>query len=199
MSIISRAPSWFRLLQISIGIVSIVLSILSMLYPGITVLTMIVFISIILIIIGIERVVTGMLGSIPLQSVYIQRSSRYANIGLGILAIAFGIIAITFPDFASGFLVAIVAFGLLFYGVAKVLHGIVLHKGRIEYASSTWHRISQIAIGSLSIALSVFAIASPTFGIVFLSLLISIPLLVIGIEMAVVGFTGRRLKDQSLT
>jgi uncharacterized membrane protein HdeD (DUF308 family) len=192
MSIISRPPSWFRLLQIGIGVVSIILSILSILYPGITVLTIIVFISIILIIIG-------MLGSIPLQSVYIQRSSRYANIGLGILAIAFGIIAITFPDFASGFLIAIVAFGLLFYGVAKVLHGIVLHKGRIEHASSTWHRISEIAVGSLSIALSVFVIASPTFGFVFLSLLISIPLLVIGIEMTVLGFTGRRLKDQSLT
>jgi uncharacterized membrane protein HdeD (DUF308 family) len=54
-------PTWFRLLEISIGVLSVMLSMLAIAYPGLAVFSIIVLISILLLIIGIERVVIGML------------------------------------------------------------------------------------------------------------------------------------------
>src|SRR5215207_7047080 len=59
--IIRNPPAWFRLLQVGIGTLSIILSMLAIAYPGLAAFSVIVLISIILLIIGIERVVIGML------------------------------------------------------------------------------------------------------------------------------------------
>ena len=59
--IIRNPPAWFRLLQVGIGALSIILSMLAIAYPGLAAISVIVLISVILLIIGIERVVIGML------------------------------------------------------------------------------------------------------------------------------------------
>src|SRR5215204_1382174 len=59
--IIRNPPAWFRLLQVGIGTLSIILSMLAIAYPGLAAFSVIVLISIILLIIRIERVVIGML------------------------------------------------------------------------------------------------------------------------------------------
>jgi uncharacterized membrane protein HdeD (DUF308 family) len=51
-----------------------------------------------------------------------------------------------------------------------------------------------IGIGVLSITLAIIIIVSPALGIFFLALVLSIALLINGIEMIILGITGRRLE-----
>ena len=57
---------------------------------------------------------------------YIRKSStRIGNIVLGGLAILLSIIVIGFPFFTIGFLVTLLAIGLLFIGTARIHHGVL--------------------------------------------------------------------------
>jgi uncharacterized membrane protein HdeD (DUF308 family) len=51
-----------------------------------------------------------------------------------------------------------------------------------------------IGAGALAIALSFLVMASPYAGAVFVSLFLGIALLIIGIEIIAVGWTGRRMQ-----
>src|SRR5829696_9919740 len=148
--IIRNPPTWFRLLQIGIGALSIILSMLAIAYPGLAAFSVIVLISIILLIIGIERVVIGMLSysrhysneqsvtSSFFSSFFIgRRSSPFTNIGLGIIAIALAIVALAFPLIATGVLIALVSFGLIFTGIARIIQGLA-----IRYYDKTRRSIS---------------------------------------------------------
>jgi uncharacterized membrane protein HdeD (DUF308 family) len=77
--------------------------------------------------------------------------------------------------------------GLLFAGISHVVNGI----GNKE--SPGWARGFSIGAGALAIALSFLVLASPHAGAVFVSLFLGIALLIIGIEVIAVGWTGRRM------
>src|SRR5215217_7789299 len=145
-------PTWFRLLQIGIGALSVILSMLAIAYPGLAVFSIIVLISIVLLIIGIERVIIGMLSysrpypdeqqsvsSSFFSSFFIgRRSSPFTNIGLGMIAIV----------------IALVSFGLILTGVARIIFS-------IKEVLSKWYKVLTIGIGVLSIILAVIIIVSP--------------------------------------
>jgi uncharacterized membrane protein HdeD (DUF308 family) len=92
-------------------------------------------------VVGIERVSMGFLP-------YITKSSRMGNIVLGGLAIALAIIVIGFPIFTIGLLVTLLALGLLFIGVARIVHGV------FDKQTSKWSRAFLIGVGILSIGIS---------------------------------------------
>src|SRR5215204_347085 len=206
--IIRNPPTWFRLLQIGIGTLSIILSMLAIAYPGLAAFSVIVLISIILLIIGIERVVIGMLSysrphsneqsvtSSLLSAFFIgRRSSPFTNIGLGIIAIALAIVALAFPLIATGVLIALVSFGLIFTGIARIIQGLAIrYYDKTRRSISKWYNVLTIGIGVLSITLAIIIIVSPALGIFFLALVLSIALLINGIEMIILGITGRRLE-----
>jgi uncharacterized membrane protein HdeD (DUF308 family) len=202
-------PTWFRILQIGIGAVSVILSMLAIAYPGLAVFSIIVLISIVLLIIGIERVIIGMLSySRPypdeqqsvsasfFSSFFIgRRSSPFTNIGLGIIAIALAIVALAFPLIATGVLIALVSFGLILTGVARIIQGLAIrYYDKTRRSISKWYKVLTIGIGVLSIILAVIIIVSPALGIFFLSLVLSVALLINGVEMIILGITGRRLE-----
>jgi uncharacterized membrane protein HdeD (DUF308 family) len=56
-----------------------------------------------------------------------------------------------------------------------------------------WARGFSIGAGALAIGISFLVMASPLAGAVFVSLFLGIALLIIGIEIIAVGFTGRRM------
>lgn len=208
-------PTWFRILQIGIGAVSVILSMLAIAYPGLAVFSIIVLISIVLLIIGIERVIIGMLSySRPypdeqqsvsasfFSSFFIgRRSSPFTNIGLGIIAIALAIVALAFPLIATGVLIALVSFGLILTGVARIISSInkvLLLNVNLSKSQGKkrilWYNVLTIGIGVLSIILAVIIIMSSALGIFFLALVLSVALLINGVEMIILGITGRRLE-----
>jgi uncharacterized membrane protein HdeD (DUF308 family) len=174
-----KSPNWLRYVQVGLGAISIILSIAILTQPGIAVYTIILMLSIALLIIGIERIATGIA---PLPS----RSSRISNIGLGALAIAVALVVISFPVFTAGFLVTLAAISLLFVGIARIVQG-VRNKD-----TPGWSRGFMVGVGVLSIAVSLLVIARPiSFGVVLLGLMISIALLINGIQMIALGIGGR--------
>ena len=75
---IVKTPAWLRVLQISIGVISIILSGYVLLYPGITVLVAVQILSIVLLIVGIERIAIGIFSPYHRKS-----SSRFSILDLG--------------------------------------------------------------------------------------------------------------------
>jgi uncharacterized membrane protein HdeD (DUF308 family) len=189
-------PTWFRILQIGIGAVSVILSMLAIAYPGLAVFSIIVLISIVLLIIGIERVIIGMLSysrphpdeqpsvsSSFFSSFFIgRRSSPFTNMGLGIIAIALAIVALAFPLIATGILIALVSFGLILTGTARIVQGLAIrYYDKTRRSISKRYKVLTIGIGVLSIILAVIIIVSPALGMFFLALVLSVALLINGI------------------
>ena len=169
-----------RILQIIVGIIAIVLSIAVIINPGFGIEILVFLLSISLFVVGIERISIAFLP-------YIRKSStRIGNIVLGGLAILLSIIVIGFPFFTIGFLVTLLALGLLFIGIARIVHGV------LDKQTSKWSRVFLVAVGILSIGISFMVFANPLFGIILVTFLLAVNLLIIGIESIVHGASGKR-------
>ena len=143
-----------------------------------TVVSIIYLAGIILIIVGIEKIISG---------IFVANKSRWGTVGLGFLALIFGSIAVGAPVPTAVFVIFMLGFGLLFIGISHVVNGF----GNKE--SPGWARGFSIGAGALAIALSFLVMASPYAGAVFASVFLGIALLIIGIEIIAVGWTGRRM------
>src|ERR671931_337647 len=84
-----KSPDWLRLVQVGLGAISIILSIIVLTFPGVALYTVIVILSIVLLMVGIERIAIGIAAAAAAPPFAIKKSSRLANIGLGALAIIF--------------------------------------------------------------------------------------------------------------
>jgi len=175
----SNSPGWKRGALIGLGALAIVLSILVLVHPGMTVVSIVYLAGIVLIIVGIERIISGLFG---------KNKSRWGTVGLGGLALIFGSIAVGYPVHAAVFVIIILGIGLLFAGISHVVNGI----GNKE--SPAWERGFSIGAGALAIALSFLVMASPYAGAVFVSLFLGIALLIIGIEVIAVGWSGKKMQ-----
>src|SRR5215471_8064052 len=175
----SNSPGWKCGVLIGLGVLAIILSILVFIHPGMTVAAIIYVAGIILIIVGIEKIISG---------IFVKNKSRWGTVGLGILALIFGSIAVGYPVHAAVFVIIMLGIGLLFAGISHVVNGL----GSKE--SPGWARGFSIGAGALAIVLSFLVMASPYAGAVFVSLFLGIALLIIGIEVIVVGWIGRRMQ-----
>jgi len=168
------------MLQIVLGGICITLSLVILAYIGPAILTIILILSLILLVVGIERTSVG---------IAMRRSSRgssLANIVLGLAIIAFSIVLMQFPIFASAILVILAAVALLLSGISRIIHG-------ISKKTSRSSRAFLIGVGVISITVSILVIAHPiSFGLVLFSIIISIAFLISGIEMMALGISGRQ-------
>jgi uncharacterized membrane protein HdeD (DUF308 family) len=178
----SKSPGWMRGAQVGLGAIVIILSILVLIHPGITVVSIIIIIAIILLFVGVEKILSG---------IFVANKSRWGSVGLGVLAIILALIALAFPIGTTVFVITLLAIALLFNGIAHVVHGV----GNKE--SPGWARGFGIGAGVIAIALSILIMASPLYGAVLVSLILGIALLIIGIEIIVLAISGRRMQMMS--
>jgi uncharacterized membrane protein HdeD (DUF308 family) len=132
-----------------------------------------------LIIVGIEKIISG---------IFIANKSRWGAVGLGVLALIFGSVAVAAPVSTAVFVLIILGIGLLFVGISHIVYGV----GSSQRTG--WARGFSIGAGALAIALSFLVMVSPFAGAVFVSLILGIALLIIGIEIIVVAVTGTRMR-----
>jgi uncharacterized membrane protein HdeD (DUF308 family) len=104
------------------------------------------------------------------------------------LTIGFGIVVISSPLFAAGFLILMLATGLPFMSIARILYGITAARRN----ASQWPRAFAIGVGILSIAISFMVFASPLLGAFLLTLILAINLLILGIESIAHGISGQK-------
>ena len=174
-----ESPRGTRILQIVLGGIAIALSLGVILNPGFGIATLILLLSATLLVVGIERVVTGFT-----QSNRSSKLSKFGNIGLGALVALLGIAVLAFPIFATEVLVTLLALGLLFIGIARIIHGLT-HKN-----ISKWSRGFLVGVGVLSLAVSFTVFAYPALGVLLLTLVLGINLLIIGIQGVAYAISG---------
>lgn len=175
-----RAPGWLRALDIVFGLIAIILSVVVLVYQDLAILTMIFVLSIVLLVVGIARIFGGIFAK------YLSDGMRAVNVGIGILALVLGAIALLYTDLATQVLIYILSFALLLNGIARLVIG-----GFARLLPS-WLRGLLTVVGLLTIILSVVVFVSPAFGELTLVLILSITFLLNGIARIVSGITGIR-------
>lgn len=177
----SRTPGWMRGVQIGLGAIAIILSILVLANPGITVVSIIIVIGVILMVVGIFEIITGIFG-------LGANRSRWGSVGLGILALIIAGITLTFPVHTTYFVLVLLAIALLFIGIARIIRGVG------DKQSRGWARGFSIGAGVIAIALSGLIMFSPLYGAILVSFILGIALLIIGIEIIASGISGRKMQ-----
>lgn len=175
-----KAAIWLRVLQISIGAISIVLSGYVLTQPSLTIFTAVRILSTVLLFVGIESIAVGTF------SRYVRTSSRFSSIALGTSAIAFSIlVTAVLPPPSILFSIFLGGFALLFNGLGGIMQGV---QGE---GISRWFRAPLVVVGVVSIAISILIIVHPIGFEVLLTVVMSLALLIIGIEITVKGVVGR--------
>jgi uncharacterized membrane protein HdeD (DUF308 family) len=173
-----KSPGWLRAAQIGLGAIAVIISISILASPASSVITRVILLAIILLVVGIEKVLSG---------IFIPSKSRWGSVGLGIIVIILSIIVLSFPVGTTAFLIILLAIALLIDGIARVIHGIA------DKTSRGWSRIFRIAAGVIAIVLALVIIASPVIGAALVGILLGIALLIIGIEIIARGVSGRKI------
>ena len=198
---IVRIPPWLRMLQIVLGSISVLLAAIILFVPGSSISTTVLLLSLILLIIGIERICFGVVKATSTTSTTTTtttttatittkpskyKSSRIANIALGLLIIALSIVLMEFPVFSAALLIVLAAIALLVIGIARIIHAFReedIHRATRKYLS--------VGVGILCIVVAILIIANPTtFGVMLLVFMLSITLIIVGISMIVRGVKG---------
>ncbi|HET7344627.1 MAG TPA: DUF308 domain-containing protein [Nitrososphaeraceae archaeon] len=179
---IDKSPGWMRGLQIGLGALAIILSGLAIAFPGLTFLTLVILVSIVLFVVGIEKIITG---------IFIAHKSRFATIGLGILTIILAGLALSFPIAAAIVVIYFLGFALMFDGFARIIDGVT------NKTNKGWIRGFLIGVGVLNVIISALVLASPLFGAILAGIMIGLSLLIVGIEMIAAGVSGRQQQSIS--
>lgn len=168
----NKFPQLVRAAQIVLGGLAIVLAIVALTNPGLTILSLIILIAIILVIAGFENVITGLL---------IPHKLEFFTVGLGILTITLAGLALTYPIAAARVVILILGFSLMVDGFSRIADGLTNKSDKRLVRGFT------IGVGILAIIISVGVNIFPFWGKLFVSKLIAVDLTIIGIQMITSG------------
>jgi uncharacterized membrane protein HdeD (DUF308 family) len=176
-----KSPGWVRAVQVGLGALTIVLSILALVFPAITFVSIIWILAIVLFFVGIEQIIVG---------IFSPGKSRWTSIGLGIIVLIFAGLAMAYPVAAALIIIIFIAIAFLVNGIARIIEGF---SDRHSGASKAF----LIGVGVLAIAISIAVLVSPFFGAVLAGIIIAVGLLITGIQMVVAGIRGRKVSVPS--
>jgi len=168
----NKFPQLVRAVQIVLGGLAIVLAIVALTNPGLTILSLIILIAIILVIAGFEDVITGLL---------IPHKLEFFTVGLGVLTIILAGLALAYPIAAARVVILILGFSLMVDGFSRIADGLTNKSDKRLVRGFT------IGVGILAIIISVGVNIFPFWGKLFVSKLIAVDLTIIGIQMITSG------------
>jgi uncharacterized membrane protein HdeD (DUF308 family) len=180
----NKSPKWVRATQIVLGALAILLAIVALTNSGLTIL--LILIAIVLVIAGFEKTITGL---------FIAHNLRFFTIGLGVLTIILAGVALAYHIAAVRVLLLILGFTLMVDGFSRIADGLTNKSDKRLVRGFT------IAVGILAIIISVGINIIPFWGKLFISKLIAIDLIIIGIQMITTGTVNveagkKKIKEQ---
>jgi len=173
---VSVSGPW-RALEILGGIIVIAVAIIALADPQFTTRTLVIVIAAGLIIGGFFRIAVGAFATVlpsPLRSL---------NVAGGVIAFVLGIAALLDLQAAVATLIGILAVALLLVGAVEIGVGVARHP-------PVWLRLLIVAIGVLTIILSVYVILDMSIGERILTSILALALMLVGIRNIVHGITG---------
>jgi uncharacterized membrane protein HdeD (DUF308 family) len=180
----NKSPKWVRAIQIVLGALAILLAIVALTNSGLTIL--LILIAIVLVIAGFEKTITGL---------FIAHNLRFFTIGLGVLTIILAGVALAYHIAAVRVLLLILGFTLMVDGFSRIADGLTNKSDKQLVRGFT------IAVGILAIIISVGINIIPFWGKLFISKLIAVDLIIIGIQMITTGTVNveagkKKIKEQ---
>ncbi len=172
-----RASGRWRAVEILGGIIVIALAIFALADPQFTIKTLVIVIAAGLVLGGLFRITVGAFATVlpsPLRSL---------NVTGGVIACVLGIAALLDLQAAVATLIGILAVALLLVGAVEIGVGVARHP-------PVWLRVVIVAIGGLTIILSVYVILDMSIGQSILAAFLALALLLVGIRNIVHGITG---------
>jgi uncharacterized membrane protein HdeD (DUF308 family) len=180
----NKSPKWVRAIQIVLGALAILLAIVALTNSGLTIL--LILIAIVLVIAGFEKTITGL---------FIAHNLRFFTIGLGVLTIILAGVTLAYHIAAVRVLLLILGFTLMVDGFSRIADGLTNKSDKRLVRGFT------IAVGILAIIISVGINIIPFWGKLFISKLIAVDLIIIGIQMITTGTVNveagkKKIKEQ---
>lgn len=147
----SETPTWFRALQVTLGVLAIILAVAVWLFYTVAIFIMILLFAVSLMIIGFSGIFEGLDKTLPGW-----RRGLWLTLGLLSIVIAFMVIA--FPLSGISLLIILLGIGLLFNGFTGII------QGAADSELDSWYRALLVILGVLIIIVSFFVLLNPTLG-----------------------------------
>lgn len=170
MTATTTTPSWLRGLRIIFGVIGIGASIFVLGSPGVAIYTLVLLLSLAMIMIGCARLARGFSNKL------FSKPHRVIDVIAGVFGIIFGFAAIAFPLMGAVTLIFLLAIATMVNGFGSI--GI----GSIGTKLPKWVRAFFIIAGLLAVAFAFIVFAAPAIGAITLVWLLSISLMIHGIE-----------------
>ncbi len=180
-----RASSPWRALEVLGGIIVIALAIIALADPQFTTQTLVIVIAAGLIIGGFFRISVGAF------AIVLPSSLRSLNVAGGVIAFVLGFAALLDLQAAVATLIGILAVALLLVGAVEIGVGVARHP-------PVWLRLVIVAIGVLTIILSVYVILDMSIGERILTAILALALMLVGVRNIVHGITGHHPMPRSV-
>jgi uncharacterized membrane protein HdeD (DUF308 family) len=175
-------PGWLRALEIIAGIILVVLSFMVWGFPIIAGLTVVFIFGLALIVLGTMRMGEGIFDQA------LTSGMRALLVLLGILLVGIGLYAIAAPLGGALTMIYFFAFALMLAGVDRLA---LAGGGRQGPELPSWARYFSIIAGIFAIIAAFIVLIFPGFGAALLFVIISIAILILGIELIVSGIRGQ--------
>lgn len=172
----------YRALEIILGIVAIAIAITAIIFPTITVVTLVVLFGIALMAIGILKIAAAA------TSMGLGNLTRSANAVIGIIALIIGLIVVFFPGFATIFIVVLLGIGLIIWGIGRIAAA-----GAAGKTFSSGLKALLVILGILIIILGFIVIFVPVIGVFTYAFFFAIALFLIGIDALASGIVGAKI------
>jgi len=163
-------PGWLRALRIIFGLIAIVASFYVLSSPGFAVYTLVLLLSLAMIMIGMSRLARG------LSYRLFSKAHRVVDVVAGVLGIILGFGVLAFPLMGAITLIFLLAFATMIYGFGSVVIGAIASK------LAKWVRALLVIAGLLAVVFSLIVFAEPAIGAFTLIVILSVSLMVHGIE-----------------
>jgi len=175
---LTKQPNWLRALEIVTGLLSIVAGAIVLGFPGLGVATLVILLSIGLIFMGVRSIAPAGFRSL-------SSGLKVLSVISGIMALIIAVLVVLFPGYGVLTLLVFVSFGLIVYGVGRISLTYMLK------ATAGWIRGMSVAAGVIAIILSVIVLLLPGLALLTFAAVLSVALLVSGVEMIISGAIGR--------
>ncbi len=174
----SSYPTYARVLDLLVGLTLVVLGSWVILDGTLAEAIILLIFSIGLVLIGLVRIVKGA------TVTDLQPKSRVIHIITGLLSVILAFIVLFFPAFGTNLLISVVAIGLFFTGVARIL--IFYSEAEMSLKTRAFHLI----VGASATAIPILILIIPGLGFLTLVLSASITFIIVGAARIVSGVSG---------
>jgi uncharacterized membrane protein HdeD (DUF308 family) len=173
-----KAPKYVRIIDIVLGAISLILAGLVMGVPGFAGSLIVVFLSIALLVAGLEGIIVGASGR------GLSGGQRVLRLIVGVIAVGLSMAVIVFPLSALISATVLLSIAFLFLGAGAIAKGIT------ERYMTGWARAMYVIVGGIVLALSIPVMLFPLLGLVTLYTILSTVLIVNGTGYVIAGVTG---------